>query len=642
MNQKLRWRLVTLAMTIFFFFSLLLVQFYKIQIVEGEKWSRQADRQHYFFVTEPFRRGKLVSNANLGRAHPDHPQVIVGDIQKYHLHIDPVNIPPNRRDEILTVLFSQLTLTFDERRVVAQQFERKSRNRKIASWLNKELRDRIQDWWLGYAKQYRIPKNALFFVADTERSYPFGKLMGQVLHTIQGRKDEVTKQAIPTGGLELYFHDLLKGELGKRKLMRSPRHSFEIGEVIKEPKNGTDIQLTINAVLQTITEEELAKGVQRFGAKSGWAAMMNPFTGEVLALAQYPFFYPPDYSKHFGDPKLIDDTRVKLVTDANEPGSIMKPVTLAMALLANQLLPEPLFDPEAKVPTSNPHFPGRKKELKDTRLHHFLNMNMALQKSSNIYMAQLYQKMVEQFGNSWCRSVLTEIFGFGKKTGIELPAETAGVIPTPGKKHPNGTLEWSKSTPYSLAMGHNLQANSLQLLRAYAIFANGGYLIRPTLVKQKKPESIYVLKREITDRVVEAMKYVTKPGGTGHRADIAGFTEVGKSGTANKIVNGGYSQDQYCSSFVGFTPLSHPEFVLVVTMDEPPNKYVTGIGRRHYGGACAAPVFREIARRSLEYLGTVPDDPFGYPRGDPRFDAEKANWVKETQSLKEMYEKWNK
>ncbi len=660
-----RKRLVFISLGIFSFFAILIAQFYRIQILEGDKWTKEAKRQHFFIVKEPFLRGTFFSNASIKRGHPETPQRFVIDIQKFHLYIDPLSIPAEHRSTIAKKLLSLVSFSLTEQLELRPQFDLKSRSRKLAMWLDREQRDLIMQWWLPYARQHKIPRNSLFFVNDYQRSYPFGKLLGQVLHTIQNNKDEVTNQGVPTGGLELYFNKYLKGKQGKRSLMRSPRNSFETDSVIASPQNGADIYLTINHCLQTIAEEEIAKGVKKCKAKSGWAVMMDPKTGEILALAQYPFFHPADYQRYFNDPLLIEVTRLQAITDANEPGSIMKPFTIAVALKANEVLRQrneaPIFDPDEKMATSNSHFRGRSKPLKDTHLHHFCNLEMALQKSSNIYMARLVEKVVDRLGNNWYRQMLFEAFGFGRKTGIELSSESPGLLPTPGKKHPNGTLEWSVSSPYSMAMGHNIQVSSLQVARAYCILANGGFLVQPTLVKKivrtnsdgtqdilldnTKPERIAkfprVLSQEMVERVVKGMKYTTKPGGTARRADVWGYTEAGKTGTADKIVKGTYSPAHCCSSFVGITPLSDPAFVLVVTMDEPEYGYIPGIGKNHHGGTCSAPVFREIAQRSLEYLGIAPDDPFGYPVGDPRYDKNKADWMPETRRLQEMYEKWN-
>lgn len=658
-------RLLIFAMGLFSLFAILIVHFFKIQILEGEKWSKEARRQHFFVIHEPSLRGTFYSNTSIKRGHPEIPQRLVVDIEKFHLYIDPESIPNALRDSVAKHLAALLKLSDKEKVSLRSQLDRKTHSRRLRMWLEKETHDAINQWWQPYARRHHLARNALYFVSDYQRSYPFGKMLGSVLHTLQQTKDEKSGQAIPTGGLELSFNSYLSGKPGKRRLMRSPRNSLEIGEVIATPKNGADVYLTINHCLQAIAEEELAKGVKKAKAKSGWALMMEPRTGEILALAQYPDFYPSEYKRFFSDPLLGEHTRVKAIQDAHEPGSVMKTITIAIALKANQELKnrgeKAIFHPEDKTPTSNCHFRGRK-NLTDTHFHAFLNMEMAIQKSSNIYVARLVEQIVARLGNEWYKDKLHNTFGFGEKTGIELPSETRGLVPTPGKRHPNGALEWSVPTPYSLAMGHNIQVTSLQLARACAIFANGGYLVTPTLVRkivrtnsdgsqdtlldnvtaERIASFPKVLESDIITQVVRGMKFTTKLGGTARRADVFGYTEAGKTGTAQKIVNGTYSQKLYCSTFVGFTPVPYPSFVLAVTLDEPEYGFIPGIGKIHHGGTCAAPIFREIARRSLEYLGIPPDDPHGYPVGDPRYDAEKADWIPETRRLQEIYEKWNK
>lgn len=287
-----RRQLLILAFIMFFLFSLLIAQFFRIQILEGEKWEKVAKRQHFFIVKEPFQRGTFYSNTSIKKGHPEAPQAFVIDVQKYHLYIDPQSIPAKQRKPIIAFLLSKLDLTAQEQLTFSQAFARKCRSRKLAMWLDAKERDQIMEWWLPFSKKQKIPQNALYFAADFQRSYPFGKLLGQVLHTVQEIKDEKTDQSIPTGGLELYFNKYLQGKAGKRKLMRSPRNAFETGEIIAEPENGADIYLTINHYLQAIAEEEIEKGVKKCKAKAGWAVMMDPYTGEILALAQYPFSIP--------------------------------------------------------------------------------------------------------------------------------------------------------------------------------------------------------------------------------------------------------------------------------------------------------------------------------------------------------------
>jgi cell division protein FtsI (penicillin-binding protein 3) len=648
-----RKRLVLVALFVFFLFTLLIAQYYKIQIVEGEKWSRAAKKQHQLVVVEPFKRGLFYSNTSIKKGHPEKPQPFVVDVPKFHLYADPDAIPEKCRSDVVVSLAKLLNLRPEDSVKLKAQLDKKSRSRKLVMWLKPEMQEAVNQWWLPFAKAKKIPRNALFFIQDYKRSYPFGKLLGQVLHTLREDKDDATHQSIPTGGLEAAFNNHLKGKEGKRVILRSPRNPLDTGKVVVKPEHGADVYLTINHCLQAIAEEEIAKAVVNANAKGGWAIMMDPKTGEILALAQYPWFAPASYRDFFNDPKLEEHTKVKALIDPFEPGSTMKPITLAIALKANKELKKqgkhPIFSPHEKVATGIGHFPGRGKPLKDLRTHRFLNMYMGLQKSSNVYMAKMVQRVLDTLGDDWYRAALKEIFGFGVKTNIELSGESAGLLPMPGKKHPNGTLEWSKATPYSLAMGHNILANSLQMLRCYGIFANGGIEVQPTLIrkivktdsegkqtvildntKSERTQSFRrVLEPEIVSEVVTAMRYVMKPGGSAARGDIPGYTAAGKTGSSEKVVNGVYSKKNHISSFIGFAPVKDPKFVLVVVIDEPEHKYIPGVGKNHLGGGCCAPGFREIGLRALQYLGVPPDDP------------DKKEWMDNVASLKKLYMEWN-
>lgn len=656
-------RTLLLSLGLFALFSLLVLQFFRIQVIERAKWNKKALAQHYFTITEPARRGTFWANSSIKKGHPEIPQELAVDIRKYHLYIDPKSLPKNLKKEIAGNLLSLSAPSEMEMKRFMLQFDKQSRSRKLVSWMDEDKKKSISNWWYPYAKSHKIASNAVFFVPDHLRSHPFGKLLGQVLHTVQMQKDEKTAKWLPTGGLELSCNKYLSGTAGKRRLMRSPRHELELQQVITEPRHGADVYLTVNHVLQAICEEELEKGVKGCRAKSGWAIIMDPYTGEIYALAQYPFFYPDQYPLYFAQPELMEHAKIKAITDANEPGSSVKTMTVALALQANQELQREgkpaLFSPLEKIDTSRGYFPGRgKKPLKDTYFHHYLNMYLGIQKSSNIYCATLAQRMVQNLGDDWYRDKLYNTFGLGQKTKIELPGESMGVLPTPGKKHPNGRLEWSVPTPYSLAMGHNMQATSLQMTRAFAVYANGGYLVRPTLIKKVvrtlpdgteellldntvHEEFPKVLDDEVIKEVVKCMKYVTKPGGAAAVGDIWGYTEAGKTGTTEKIVGGHYTDKRHFSSFVGFTPVAKPAFIVFVGMDEPWVGFIPGKGLNHRGSICCAPVFREIGSRCLEYLGVPPDDPGGYPKSDPRYNPNTADWYKETEELKRLYEQWN-
>ncbi len=642
-------RLLGIALFLLGLFCLLILQYFRIQVVEHDKWAARASAQHQVVVKQPPRRGLFFSNTDIKLGHPQAKQAFVLDVAKFHLYIDPESIPAASRNEIARQIALLLHLKGEEIKKMRLQFEKKSRSRKIAMWIDAPAKDEIQAWWRAYARRKKLASNALFFVQDYLRSYPFGKSLGQVLHTVRLQRDEKTEAAIPTGGLEAILDPVLRGKMGRRLFYRSPRHEMDMGRVITPPEDGCDVTLTVNHCLQAIAEEEIEKQVVKSEAKGGWAIIMDPYTGEVLALAQYPFFDPRSYPKYFNNPALLEDTKVKAVTDPYEPGSTFKAITVAVALMANEELRKrgkpQLFTTTEKVGTVPCTFPGRTKILKDIkRVHRYLNMYMALQKSSNVYMAKMVQRIIEQLGAEWYRSTLHNVFGFGVKTRIELPSESAGLLPMPGKLHPNGKLEWSAPTPYSMAMGHNILANSFQMLRSFAIIANGGYDVKPTLVKRimRGEEVIYdlgnslakktpkrLLEPTISEEVLTAMRFTTKPGGSASKGDIPGYSEGGKTSTSEKIVNGVYSKKTHISTFIGFAPAKNPRFVLIVAVDEPAFKIIPGIGANQYGGNCAAPCFSKIGERALKYLGVEPDDP-----------AEKL-WLPEVNALKSLYDKWN-
>ena len=254
--------------------------------------------------------------------------------------------------------------------------------------------------------------------------------------------------------------------------------------------------------------------------------------------------------------------------------------------------------------------------------------------------------------------MLCSVLALDAKAASNSLQKQSALFPRLAKNTPAARLNGRRQLLFSIAFGYNILVNSFQMLRSYAVLANGGFDVQPTLVQkiikknqdgtstvifdhaqQKKLQRI--LDPNVADQVVNLMKLVTKPGGTASKADIYGYTEAGKTGTTEKIAGGTYSKNIHYSSFIGFTPAKNPRFVLYIGIDEPESKYVPGLGKNQMGGNCAAPAFREIAARTLEYLGVEPDDPFGYPSGDPRHNAEKADLFHKLQALKLLYEKWN-
>lgn len=653
-SDRFRLTCIYLFQTLLFF--MIILSFYKVQIVEGEKWEKKALLQHQKKETIPYKRGSFFSNVDLKKGSNEK-QPFAYDIARFHLCIDPLKIPEKNKNEILENLLSIIDTDQEKQQRVKKDFFRKTHYRKLFSYLDRTTVDKVQKWWKPYYKKEKLPSNVLFTEQEFQRFYPFGSSLGQVLHTVLKEKDSKSKMAIPTGGLELYFRKLLEGKQGQKAYIRSARNKLDSEEILVQKEDGADVYLTINHYIQAICEEELERGVKNANAKGGWAVMMDPYTGEVLALAQYPFFDVTKYSAYFNDKELEEITRCKACVDTLEPASTMKPLTMCFAMMANEELEregkDPIFSPDEKISTKDGKFPGIR--LKDGRCHPFMNMDIALQKSANVYMGKIMERIIESRGEKWLRDKI-ELFGFGQKTGIELPAEASGLVPTPGKLHPNGTLEWSKPTPFSLAFGHNLLANTMQVAVCYSMLANDGYKVSPTLIKKivkknggkeevlpnpKKAPLKKILSSKITNRIKKSLKYVTKPGGSARRGDVPFYTEAGKSGSSEKVVNGMYSHELYQSLFAGFTPAEKPRFVLVVVMDEPERKWVPGFGSNHLGGVCSSPVFSKIAERTLRYLGVAPDDPFGYPKNDPRRGSKKADMIAEVNELNNLYKKWN-
>ena len=654
-------RLLVLSFFIFILFFLIIFQFFKVQIVDGKKWRQLAQGQHQRSTFEPFKRGRFFGDTSLKQKHINDPLPFVFDVQIFHLHINPLSLDVNLYDEMAGALFKLIDLSWEERNFIRQQFEKRSRSRRLKRALNYEEKRKVLEWWAVFSTEKKLPKNALYFVEDYKRSYPYGNMLGAVLNTVQDDRDISTQQSIPIGGLELIFDSHLKGSPGQRLQLRSPSNSLEAGVLVSSPENGADIYLTIDPYIQAIVEEEVEKAVHQAGAQSGWAIMMDPTSGQIQSFAQYPAFDPSDYRTYYNDSHLKNFTSIQGVSHCFEPGSTMKPISIAIALLANHTLEkqgkETIFDPMQMIPTWDGSFPGRKSSIQDVREHRYLNMNLAIQKSSNVYVAKVIQRVIAALGDQWYRTQLEEVFGFGKKTGIELPSEEPGLLPSPEKNYVSGRAQWSAPTPYSLSFGYNLLTTTVQLMRAWGILVNGGFDVQPTLIKKivrekeeggaailferQEGQKQRLLPEGISEALISALKSITKPGGTGALADIPGFTEAGKTSTTEKIVQGKYSKKHHFSSFIGFSPANNPKFLLFIGIDEPKCQYLPGIGKMHFGGKCAAPAFRRIMQRTYHYLGQSPDDPYGYLLGDPRLDKKRADWTEEIEKLKDLYSKWN-
>ncbi len=608
-------------LTLALFFSILVGQFFRLQVLQVDKWRGAASKQHTLTVLEPAPRGCFYSNTEIKRDHPPSDKALVADIPKFHLHVDPLSLPRKSynliADQLLTSLPRHRAARGDLRHFILLQMHKRARDRILAEWIEPSERSEIESWWLSFHLIERIPRNALFFTPDFQRTYPQGPMLGQILQTVRRQRSK-DQSAIPIGGLELTCDRALAGVRGKRRLLRSLKNPMETGITISPSRAGSDVYLTVNHILQAIAEEELEKGVERFGAKGGWALFMDCQTGEILALAHAPTYNPEKYWDYFNqNSELL--TRPRALCEAHELGSVFKPLHIAIALTANEELRKrgfsPLFDPEEKIDTRPCRFPGRK-EMRDVTVRRYCNLDLAVQKSSNVYMARLVHRIGERLGFAWYRDQLLRL-GLTGVTGIEVLGEASASLPQFGGKTAG---RWSASTPSSLCLGHSLQLNALHLARAYSALANGGFMVDPHLIKcigpkalsDKSPSTSHVKKRifskEVCERVLKSMAFVAQVGGTGHRAAVPGYGICGKTGTAEKVIGGTYSKQRMISTFVGIAPQISPRYLLLVSVDEPLWGYRENVGLNHRAGVCAAPIFGGILKRSLQYLCVPKED----------------------------------
>jgi cell division protein FtsI (penicillin-binding protein 3) len=346
--------------------------------------------------------------------------------------------------------------------------------------------------------------------------------------------------------------------------------------------------LSLDEGIQRAAERELDTAVHTYETKGGALVVVDPITGEILALANVPGYNPNDYSE--SDP---DARRNRAITDRFEPGSVMKTFTVAAGLAAGTLKPTTLVDCE--------HGAYRLGgiTIHDTHLNGLLTPTQILARSSNIGALKIGLELGEPSLYSAYRR-----FGFGESTGIPLPGEATGVLRP--KSRP-----WYESEVASASFGQGITVTALQLAVAMSAVANGGRLLEPILVKKvvsptgERRESNVRVRQEavpwgVAKTVGEMLTAVTENGGTGVEAAIAGYRVAGKTSTAQKVdpATGKYSTEKYTAIFVGFVPVEHPRVVVAVVLDEPM------IGR--YGGDLAGPVFRRVAEATLRYLGTAP------------------------------------
>lgn len=378
-------------------------------------------------------------------------------------------------------------------------------------------------------------------------------------------------------GIELALQSQLAGKHGSQRVIKDRRgHIVEDVESLRAPKEGSDIALSLDSKIQFLAFREIKQAVEQHKAKAGSIVVLDAKTGEILALANWPSFNPNNREK-----PSLNLLRNRVVTDLFEPGSTMKPFTVAAALELKKVSPATRIDTEHGSITIGGH------KIKDTHPETSLTVAEIIQKSSNVGTSKIALSMKpEQFWHS-----LSET-GFGSQTGCEFPGEAAGKL--------RDFAKWQPLEQATMSFGNGISVNLLQLARAYTVFANQGELKAVTLLKQEIPTvGPKVYSSSTAQAVKDMLEMVVRPGGTAPLAQITGYRVAGKTGTAHKLEGGRYV-NKYVASFVGMAPASDPRLIVAVMVNEPN-------GEQHYGGQVAAPAFSSVMGASLRLLN-VPND----------------------------------
>ena len=408
---------------------------------------------------------------------------------------------------------------------------------------------------------------------EYRRYYPMGAAAGHVVGFTN--VDDAGQE-----GLELAFNDMLSGQSGEKRVIKDRLgRVVENVERIRPAYPGRDLVLSIDRRIQSLAYRALLQGVKHHRARAGSVVVLDVRTGEVLAIANQPSFNPNNLSD-----RLSQRFRNRAVTDLLEPGSTIKPFTIAAALEAGIVRPDSTLDTHPGFMKVDGH------TVRDPRNYGVIDIRSVIKKSSNVGVSKLALELHPR--DLWH---MFHRAGFGVSTESRFPGEAHGTL--------TDFVGWTDTHRVTLSFGYGLAVTPLQLARAYAALGNSGVLpdvnfLRTDAVSFASP----VMDALVAAQVREMLEGVLEPGGTGRRARVDGYRIGGKTGTTQKSEVGGYSKDRYHSIFAGLAPMSDPRLAVVVVIDEPG-------GEAHYGGVVAAPVFSNIVKGSLRVLGIAPDDP---------------------------------
>jgi cell division protein FtsI (penicillin-binding protein 3) len=545
---------------VFFFFVIFLAvciaRLFIVQFLCSGSLSDKARRQHSLFVELEPRRGTIYDSEL-------RPQAVNTSVDS--LYASPLSLSEKDKEIIVRKISGILG--------VEQSFlkDRLSRKKSFV-WLARKITP-------AQAQEIKSLKlKGLGLIRESKRCYPNGYLASHILG-FAGLDNAGLE------GLELYYDKYLKGEPGWAMMLRDARQKkLDISEKMVSPKNGYDVVLTIDEVIQYIAERELDKAFNTFHAKGASIVVLDPHTGAILALANRPTYDLNEYSTASKDLK-----RDRAICDLFEPGSVFKIVTASAALQENKVSEQDRFFCE------NGSYAIASHVLHDHRPHGWLTFREVIAQSSNIGTSKVAQILGKDTVYKYIK-----LFGFGSKLGIDLPGEISGMAKEP--------RFWSKISIATVPMGQEVGVTALQLASAISVIANGGQLMKPYIVKeirdqyaepikQFSPKMIRkVISLETAQRATKILAGVVEEG-TGKLARIDGIAVAGKTGTGQKLEpNGTYSHSKFTASFIGFAPAEDPSIVIAVIVDEPHPYY--------FGGVVAAPVFKNVAEDVLKYLKT--------------------------------------
>jgi cell division protein FtsI (penicillin-binding protein 3) len=406
---------------------------------------------------------------------------------------------------------------------------------------------------------------------EYKRFYPQGEVM---THMVGFTNVEDAGQE----SMELAQQKTLVGVPGSRRVIkdRLGRIVEDVG-LSREPHDGKDLTLSVDSKLQYIAFTNIKNAVEKFKATAGAAVVLDVHTGEVLALANYPTYNPNDRRVLTGE-----QLRNRVITDTFEPGSTLKPMTVALALDTQRVTPNTLFDTAPGRIVIGDH------TIRDSHAHGLLTVSQIIQKSSNVGTTKIAMQLPAQ--EMW--EMFTKV-GFGQAPRFGFPGAVAGRV-RPYKA-------WRPVEQANMSFGHGLSVSLLQLARSYMVFARNGDIIPLSFQKvNEMPAGQQVISPDTAAKVRTMLESVVSPEGTASQAQVAGYRVGGKTGTAQKLINGRYSNSHYVGSFVGIAPMSNPRFIIAVMVDDPRTAV-------HTGGGVAAPTFAALAASALRAENVPPD-----------------------------------